>query len=318
MKYCNYLLGFALLLPALGFAQSEPHYTMFMYNKLLYNPAYAGSRDLTSVNADYRDQWTGINGAPKTFNVSVDGPVGSYMSAFRKVALGISINNEQIGVENKTNLMAYYAYRIKFEKSVLSFGLQAGANLYSANYNQLNPYQQNDPNLTHNINNAFLPNFGAGVYWSASNYYAGFSVPNMLEDVYDKKSNVNNVYSKEIRGYYLNGGYVFPVSEVLKLEPQVMARYAGDSTYSLPFNCDFNLSAIIYDRLLFGVTYRTDNSFEGILHVQATKSINIGYAYDYIASALNGYAGGSHEIVVGFDIIRNDSKYATPRFIKAF
>jgi type IX secretion system PorP/SprF family membrane protein len=318
MGHKHYLLYLALLLPFCGFAQTEPHYTMFMYNKLLYNPAYAGSRDVTSVNAGYRDQWTGINGAPKTFNATIDGPVGSYMSAFRPVAIGVSINNEQIGVENKTNLMAYYAYRIKLEKSVLSFGLQAGANLYSANYSQLNPYQPNDPNLTHNVSNAFLPNFGAGVYWSASNYYAGFSVPDILEEYYDKSVKINNVNAKEIRGYYLNGGYVFPVSETFKLEPQVMARYAGDGTYSLPFNCDFYLSAIIYDRLLIGVTYRTDNSVEGIIHVQATKNINIGYAYDYVLSALNGYAGGSHEIVVGFDIIRNDSKYATPRFIKAF
>ena len=318
MKYTYCVLCLAVLLPFCGFAQNEPHYTMFMYNKLLYNPAYAGSRDVTSVNADYRDQWTGINGAPKTFNLTVDGPVGSYISTFRKVAAGVSIANEKLGVENNTNLMAYYAYRIKFEKSVLSFGLEAGAKLYTANYDELHPYQLNDPNLMHNIKNAFLPNFGAGVYWSANDFYAGFSVPNLLEDYYDKNTKVNNINSKEIRGYYLNGGYVFPVSEVLKLEPQVMVRYAGDGTYHLPVNCDINLSAIIYDRLLFGVTYRTDKSFEGIVHVQATKNINIGYAYDYVVSALNGYANGSHEIVVGFDITRDNSKYATPRFIKAF
>ena len=97
----------SLLLAALchegAFAQSDQHYTMFMYNKLLYNPAYAGSRDVLSANGVYRDQWTGINGAPKTMNIAVDAPVGNYMSSFRKVAVGISINNEKLGVENNTS-----------------------------------------------------------------------------------------------------------------------------------------------------------------------------------------------------------------------
>jgi type IX secretion system PorP/SprF family membrane protein len=318
MKYTNCLL-LSLLWCLNGFAQTEPHYTMFMYDKLLYNPGYAGNKDMTTVNADYRDQWTGISGAPKTFNVTVDGPVGSYMSSFRPVAIGISADNEQLGVENNTDIKAYYAYRIKLRKSVISFGIDAGAKIYSANYNELNPYQQNDPNLVHSIKNELLPNFGAGVYWAADHFYAGLAIPNLLENYYDKSGHgVSNETSREIRGYYLNGGYVFPVNEMLKLEPQVIVRYSGDGTYQLPVNCDFNVSAILYDRLMVGVTYRTDNSVEGIIHIQATKNLNVGYAYDYLMSALEGYSGGSHEIVVGYDFVRDNSKYTTPRFIKPF
>jgi len=319
MNSYKYLLLFILLLPTYGFAQSDPHYTMFMYNKLLYNPGYAGSRDVTSIDGDYRDQWTGINGAPKTYNISVDGLAGSYMMPFRHVALGFTMNSEQLGVEKNTDMMAYYAYRIQMGNTILSFGLSGGAKLYSANYSALNPYQQNDPNLAHNVNNAFLPNFGAGVYWSGKDFYLGASVPALLQDYYDKnEQRINNEASREIRGYYLSGGYVFTLSEVLKLEPQMMVRYAGNATYSLPINSDLNLSAILYDRLLLGVTYRTDQSFEGIIHMQVTKNINIGYAYDYEVSALNGYSNGSHEIVVGYDFIRDNSKYVTPRFIRAF
>ena len=313
------LLCLVFFLPVYSFAQSDAHYTMFMYNKLMYNPAYAGSRDVTSANATYRDQWVGIKGAPKTINCSVDGPVGSYMKPFRSVAVGISVNNEQIGVESNTNMMAYYAYRIKLKKSMLSFGLEAGAKLYSADYSQLNLSQQNDLNFTHDIKNVFLPNFGAGVYWSADNFYLGAAVPNLLQNYYDKSgTHLNDRISREIRGYYLNGGYVFPVNESIKLEPQLLARYAGNSTYQLPFNCDFNISAIIYDRLLFGLTYRTDKSFEGIVHIQVTRNINIGYAYDYEISALNGYSNGTHEIVVGFDFLRNSTTYPNPRFVKMF
>lgn len=319
MKHISKIICALLLLPLVSSAQNYPHYTMFMYDKLIYNPAYAGSRDVTSIDAIGRDQWTGINGAPRTINVSVDGPIGSYMKPFRHVALGVSINNEQTGVVTNTNIMAYYAYRIKLRSSILSFGLQAGTSMYSANYSQLNPFQQGDVQLTHDIKNSMLPNFGAGVFWYGENFYAGFSVPTILQNYYDKDfKNIDNVASREIRSYFLDGGYIFTLNDNFKLEPQVMARYAGNSDYQLPFNCDLNLSLIMYDRVMLGVTYRTDQSVEGIVHVQVTKNLNIGYAYDYTASALNGYTGGTHEVVLGFNFVRDNNRYSNPRFVKMF
>jgi len=315
----RYFLLLILLLPLCAIAQSDQHYTMFMYNKLLYNPAYAGSRDVTSVNGVYRDQWTSIAGAPKTINLSVDAPIGSYMKPFRNVAIGGSITNEKLGVESNTSVKAYYAYRIHFDKSVLSFGLSGGIDLYSADYNKLNLFQQNDPNFTYNVKNAMLPNFGAGVYWSADNFYCSVSVPNMLQDYYDKHEvKVKNVLAREIRGYYVGGGYVCTVNETIKILPQILARYAINSDYRLPFSCDFNASAIYNDRFMLGVTYRTDKSAEFIVHVQATKKLNVGYAYDYLMSDLKGYGGGTHELVIGYDFMRDESKFLTPRFIKKF
>ncbi len=299
-----------------GRAQSDQHYTMFMYNKLLYNPGYTGSRDVTSINAVYRNQWTGIPGAPKTMNISADAPIGTYMKPFRKTATGLSVNNEKMGVENNTNFRAYYAYRIQFSNSVLSLGLSAGAAFYSATYSNLSLYQQNDPNYNNNVVNAFLPNFGAGAYWSGTKFYCGLSVPSMLQNYYDKEQ--SQLTSKQIRAYYLSGGYVFDLNDAISLQPQVLARYAINSKYSLPFNADINLSAIAYDRLLVGATYRTDKSIELLAHVQATKRINIGYAYDYMVSGLNGYSGGTHEIVIGYDVVHDNPKFLTPRFIRKF
>src|ERR1043165_3724599 len=128
-----------LALPCYLQAQSDQHYTMFMYNKMLYNPGYTGSRDVLSINAQYRNQWSGIPGAPKTVNITVDAPVGSYMKPVRKIAVGGSFTNEKVGVENNTHIRGYYAYRLKLTKSTLSFGLNGGGTLYSANYNALNP-----------------------------------------------------------------------------------------------------------------------------------------------------------------------------------
>jgi hypothetical protein len=69
---------------------------------------------------------------------------------------------------------------------------------------------------------------------------------------------------------------------------------------------------------MVGATYRTDQSIAGVVHVQATRYINIGYSYDYTASGLSGYNNGTHEVVLGFDFVRDRNRYANPRFIKSF
>ncbi len=315
----RYLLLLLLLIPGAILAQDHPHYTMFMYNKLLYNPAYAGNKNMTSINAAYRNQWTGIEGAPRNFSVAVDAPIGSYMKPFRRVALGLSVNNESLGVVDNTNLMGYYAYRIPFKKSVLSFGLQAGASIYNADYNRLNPADQGDNILTGSIDNAFLPNIGAGIFWSSDNFYVGASAPNLIENYYDKENKtLTNDRAKQLRSYYLSGGYAFKITEDFTLQPQVMARYAGNGQYQLPMNMDFNLSFVFFNRLMLGATYRTDNTLDGIVHLQATKRLNIGYAYGYSASQLNGYNNGTHEVVLGIDFVKDLNKYINPRFIRPF
>jgi type IX secretion system PorP/SprF family membrane protein len=317
MKKNHFLLVLASLVFSMhSMAQSDQHYTMFMYNKLQYNPGYTGSREVTSMNVVYRKQWTDIPGAPRTINLSVDAPLGTYMRPFRKMALGFSIGSEMIGTESYDNLRAYYAYRMQLKKSVVSFGLSAGSTFYSANYFWGTGYPTGDPSFAKSISYAMLPNFGTGVYWSGSNFYCGLSVPNMLQNYYDKDN--GRLTSKQIRTYYLSGGYSFATGDEITIQPQVLARYAMNGKYSLPFNADINLSATAYKRFMMGLTYRTSGSIEGIVHVQISRRINMGYAYDYMMSALNGYSGGTHEIVFGFDFVRDNFKFLTPRFIRKF
>lgn len=303
--------------------QNYPHYTMFMFNKLLYNPAYAGNKDITTVNVYGRKQWTGISGAPTGATITIDGPIGSYMKPFRSIAAGFSLNSEKAGIVTNTNLMAYGAYRIKLSnESMLSFGLQVGTTLYSADYSKLNPSDQNDPNINYSkdVSNMPLPNFGAGVYYTGKNYYAGFAIPFLAQNSYDKNSFNSNgdIYGKQVRTYFLSGGYIFTISPVVKLEPQVLMRYAVNDMHKLPFNADLNLSCFFYERFMIGATYRTDKSIEGVLFMQITNNICIGYAYDYALSELRTYNNGTHELTVGFDFIKDKNKYMNPRFIKLF
>ena len=117
-------------------AQQEAMYSQYMFNTMAINPAYAGSRNVTSATALYRNQWVGIVGAPKTITLSLDAPINS-----KKVGLGLQVFSDKIGVTNTTGAFGSYAYRIRLNKGTLSFGLQGGVSQYKADFQSvsLNP-----------------------------------------------------------------------------------------------------------------------------------------------------------------------------------
>ena len=56
-------------------AQQDPQYSMYMFNGLYLNPAYAGSHEVISISAIYRHQWAGFEGAPRSASIGVHTPL---------------------------------------------------------------------------------------------------------------------------------------------------------------------------------------------------------------------------------------------------
>ena len=103
-------------------AQQDPHYTQYMYNMNVMNPAYAGSKENLSGGLLYRQQWTGVEGAPKTATFSIHSPVG------KNVGLGLSAISDKIGPVDESNIYADVSYTLKLtENQRLAFGIKAGA-----------------------------------------------------------------------------------------------------------------------------------------------------------------------------------------------
>src|SRR6187399_2281757 len=103
-------------------AQYEPQFTQYLNNELFINPAYAGSRGFAAASMLYRDQWVGIEGAPRTATFGFHSPF-----MHDKIGLGLSVMNDRIGVSNQTSAFFSYAYHLTAtENSKLSFGLSGG------------------------------------------------------------------------------------------------------------------------------------------------------------------------------------------------
>ncbi|MEL7021420.1 MAG: PorP/SprF family type IX secretion system membrane protein, partial [Bacteroidota bacterium] len=96
MKKILYTLLF-LFAYSITYAQHNPHFSHFMFNKLAVNPAYAGSKEALTVMALYRHQWEGIAGAPRT------GKAAALLPLFgNRVGAGLRVVSDRIGMLENT------------------------------------------------------------------------------------------------------------------------------------------------------------------------------------------------------------------------
>lgn len=298
-----------LLMVCQSEAQQDPHYTQYMYNMNVMNPAYAGSKENLAVGLLYRMQWVDIEGAPNTGTLSVHSPVGN------NVGLGLSAITDKIGPVEENNLYADFSYTLNLGgEHRLAFGLKAGATfhkvgLFSDVYE--NVPDANDPAFSENIDNTYL-NIGAGFFYYTQNYYLAFSVPNMLKakhlDV--TQSGQELQFGGETQHYFLTGGYVFQLSENTKFKPSFMLK----SAFGAPSSLDVSASALFFEKFEIGATYRLEDSFGGMVNYAITPNIRLGYAYDHIVSDLKVSTPASHEFMLLFDLNFPRKVSVSPRY----
>ena len=289
-------------------AQFEPQFTQYMFNEMFINPAYAGSRDQVASTLVYRNQWVGIDGAPKTQTASIHGPLLN-----RKLGLGLTMMNESIGVTHQFAIYGNYAYRIAVsEKGALALGLQGGFINHQEKLADVITNEENDNEFLFNTPKVILPNAGFGVYYNTDKFYVGLSVPRTLRNKVAGNASgiVNTDFDIATWHYYLASGYVFPVSESIKLKPTAMIKEVEGA----PLIGDFSVSALFRDVFWLGFSYRTEDSFAGIVTFQVTPNLRVGYSYDYTTTALKNYSSGTHEINIGYDFSVEKKKIVTPRY----
>lgn len=286
------------------YAQQDPQYTQYMYNTVQINPAYAGSRGVMSVFGLYRTQWVGLDGAPKTANVSINTPLGD-----SKVGLGVSFNNDQIGAMDENNISIDLSYTIDLsQRFKLSFGVKGTANLLNVDYTKLNIYNPNDVQFQENIDNQFSPNIGAGLYLHSDRTYFGFSVPNFLTTDRYEDNTVSTM--KQKMNFYLIGGHVFDLSPSLKFKPAFLAKAVAGA----PLQVDVTANFLILEKFTVGAAYRWDASVSGLVGFQVTDGLFIGYTYDTDTTKLAHYNSGSHEIFMRFELFSRFNRITSPRF----
>jgi type IX secretion system PorP/SprF family membrane protein len=284
------------------FGQQQATVSQYMFNGMAINPAYAGSQGALTANFLSRFQNVGLPGAPNTQTLSVHSPLPN-----ERMALGFMVANDKLGVIGQTSVNGVYAYRLPMiNKSILSFGLQAGFSSYRAFYTKLETYQQ-DPLFAQDIRQT-RPNFGAGVYYSSDKYYVGLSMPYMVNNVFDRGTNLTTVYQNN--PIMLSGGYVFFINRMLRLKPNVLFKVVDKRAVEL----DLNMNLLFDEVVWVGVSYKFNNAVSLLLEMQLTDQLRFGYAYSATMGPVRKADLGSHELLLQYRFKYNMKGIVTPRY----
>lgn len=287
-------------------AQQHPMYSQYMFNMMNINPAYAGSRGVGTVTALYRNQWEGIEGAPKTVSVGIDMPINE-----KKIGVGFQVYDDKLGIERTSGFNASYAFRIHLSESgTLSLGLQAGLLNYRANYTESVLFQPGDPAFSQNIS-GILPATAAGIYYNSDKFYVGVSTPALLKTKidYDGVANVTGVTGRDMH-LYLASGFVMNLNRDLVLKPSILVKAVSGA----PIEYDMNANLWISNIIAFGFSYRTGDAYVGMTELQISKQFRIGYAYDKTFNSLGTFNRGTHELMLRFELRSNTGNVASPRY----
>ena len=303
-----FLLFVLMIFPAM--AQQDAQYTQYMYNTVSVNPGYAGSRGHMSIAALYRAQWVGLDGAPKTQTLNLHTPMG-----YGGAGLGISVVNDEIGPTSETYFDLDLSYTIQASDDArISFGIKGSAHLLDIRFSELNQDLSNpggpDPTLQQDIQNRFSPNIGAGVYYHTQRFYAGLSVPRILETTHFDESSLST--ATEQMTFYLISGYVMDMSAFWKFKPAILSKV----TRGAPLQLDISANFLYNDKFVIGAAYRWDAAFSGMAGFQISPSFLIGLAYDREITELGNAAfnDGSFEVILRYDFIRVQGNLKSPRF----
>lgn len=298
-----------LLLPFMeagrGFAQQDPQYSQYMFNQLAINPAYAGSKEALSAAVFLRDQWTGIDGAPKTETFTIHGPMRK-----KKVGLGFTVIGDQIGPKKSIGALASYAYRIKIRDGKLSFGLRFGIYQYIFNWSEINYKDQADIYNSQSQTSTLVPTSDAGLYYYTNSLYTGISATHLFNGRLTNVTNQNGDYAQLSPHLFYTLGKAWAVSDKLIFSPSCMIKAAKNS----PVTADINFSFLLNQRLWMGLSVRTGFGIVAYTQFNITDKFRIGYAFDFGINKVGRAGGGSHELMLSYDLKISKPAFFSPRY----
>jgi type IX secretion system PorP/SprF family membrane protein len=326
MRIKQILTGMALVLLAAGVnAQQRPHYTQYILNNYIVNPAVTGIENYVDVKLSMRNQWVGINGAPQTLYATVHGPIGKtdlkenatsfgmkgenprgkryweeYTASEPHHGLGMSMVNYKTGYINRFYVTGSYAYHMALSaKTNLAAGFGVGLSGTTIDQSKIELATAFDPVIANGTGEyrKINPELNVGLWLYSANYFAGISAQQVIPaKFYLNDASLNG--STSVPHLFATAGYRFFLTEDISALPSVMFRYIS----SMPLFKDINVKLQYQDRFWIGGSYRFNEGFAGMAGINISNTFNIGYAYDVNNSKymLGSMQRGTHEIVLGF------------------
>ena len=333
-----YLLYALLTVSSLCYGQQPFRFSQYFQNLITVNPAVAGIEDFADLKVGYRQQWTGLSGSPQTFYLSVHAPLATKERAFtyqnnalrvsdpsvfnqpetqsvvstgNRVRHGVGgyVINDQQSIFQQTQAFATYAAHLPLgARTRLSLGVSAGLNNRRINANGITLPGQNNTTDDEVINRILSQSGGLtsfdlnlGLFLYAENYYLGYSADRILRNPITVGTDSVDV-RQNLYHYGLVGGR-FQLGESFMLLP---GAFVGVSS-ALPLTYDLNLRLRYQEVVWVGASYRNSGTVAAMLGLNIDNRFNVNYAYDYGIGAVSDFRSGTHEIVLGFTLFKQQN-----------
>jgi type IX secretion system PorP/SprF family membrane protein len=264
-------------------AQHSNIYSQYYFSGILINPAYAGSQGALNFTGIYRNQWSGMEGAPQNISIGLHTPLKN-----EKNNLGLVFLNSTYGLSTENKLAATYAYRMKLGTGKLSFGMQAGIGTLRNRWSQVQTIQAEDPVFNQAAEKQTAAEFGAGAFYNNNRLFLGLSSPT----IYATRPG----YDISSGPLLLSAGYVFALNNDIKLKPSMLLKYLENS----PAEADLTATLFLKDLIAIGAGYRTQDALYAYFDLRVNEQFHFGYSYDYTISKLKNYSNGSHELMLRY------------------
>jgi len=319
-------------------AQQEPHYTQYIINQYIINPALTGIENYTDVKLSHRRQWVGLQDAPVTSYITISKPLGKkddrttatsfemrgenprgrnywqdYEAAKPHGGIGLKVINDRTGPLNRFAGYLSYAYHVGISaKTSLAAGFEAGVRNIGLDRSKLDFGVANpvDPAVYNSSEiNQLKPDFGAGLYLYSADYFVGLSAQQIIpQKIYFSDLRLKTNDSKFVPHIFATAGYRFFLNDDFSALPSVMIKFIQP----LPAQVDVNMKIQYHDLVWAGASYRLQDGFAAMVGLNASNTFNIGYSYDYTTSRLSTVSKGTHEIIIGF-LLNNKYGDSCPR-----
>ncbi|MGB0423206.1 MAG: PorP/SprF family type IX secretion system membrane protein [Flavobacteriales bacterium] len=273
-------------------AQQLEQFSQFDQQMYILNPAVAGSTDYFEAKAVNRSQWTGVTDAPRTFAMSLQAPLKN-----PHVGLGGFLMTDNVGPTRRTSLQFSYTYQLFLNNDLkLGLGISAGLLQFTIDGTKIKLAEEGDPALFSEMNSQTVFDAKFAAYLHKENWYAGFSLPQLLQNQVQLFESTSGDLSKLEDHYLIMGGYTYELNNDFKIQANALAKFVAPVNPAL----DANIKAYYQNKVNVGVGYRHKDALIFMAGYEYREAVSIGFSYDMTTSALKNYSNGTYEVMVGF------------------
>ncbi len=284
--------------------QERVFYSQYMHNRMVYNPALAGDKEIPGFSFLSRQQWISWEGSPSANLLMVHTRLKN-----RNTGLGVSLLFDRMGPVQHTGLSGAYSYTVQLtDESKLMMGLQGELQLLQIHLSQLQLVDQGDLLFEVDPGMKVQPNVGFGFNFLYQNYQLAFSIPRILNTNLSPYEGETSKWSKARRVIYFEASSKYDVIETVKVKPSILVALASGTSPMVELAGMF----LYKDKIGTGLFYRFNNTLGGMIRYNHQNRIIVGYSYDVSLGYIQ-YNAGTHELFLGYNFPFNKAKTLSPR-----